>query len=1003
MRRGILWLCLAGLGVLALVAGSGSREAHGKGKGDALFSHATHYGAAGGGKIKECSDCHGYNPKDADYKRPGHSPCQDCHSEGGVSSIKVNFKDTNATDAFCMNCHIGKGYDLKNFPDPRKGFVGLERFSHKQHLDTGGKIFATFGKVSCDNCHDVNNKDGKAQMPQHKECGQCHGDAAGTQAVKPYLTSRAKQSDCLTCHSDATKNATMRPARAGSWEASYTGQYSKEVIFYHQKHLSHPKSKQACKECHAGVEDSSTITALHLPSMFSCGTCHNDAEVVTKAKVMDKCEACHSVIRKKEKPPAPLHYGPGNHQGGSKRPNIYCAWCHDKDPQAFPVKEKYEVKDDCKAEACVGCHKSEGVPEEVLDTCKVVPDQLSNKGGIQRKNGVYSTLTSRFDFRQVDNVAAPLDQVDAQDADLTALANVDAYGYWKENFGVSISGRFSLDVGNTPAQSPFASQFNLDQQPRDDRGRFLFDDDLGALQAQEFDRTQTAAFLVYRAFAELRDQELNGGKTRADLRVGRQSVYDSAEPWLLFDGGLASFKTGKKARVQFDAFGGSRTSIYARELKLVDELKPIGGANFAVTFNTSSPDSKLKLGPMTLKLQDVFHVGNSTRAALNWKMWPNLTSYADLHLANFAPNRAGAGFTYFNARTGTQLLFDYRHRFDNTTFDYDYTTLSTRGGADVLLADPTLQQAIDAGVNDDAAAVLAQVSQARQDLAAKKIGRGLVNERQIADFENFNLLPEAPHERFDAIFSQKIRKKVFLNFGFSARLVNPDLRQNANQIADNAIDINTTDQIENALITDVVAEDNRFAFTYPFVEFNPGLDFYDIGIPGLHAAVNANIRIADNEDIRLLFDQNTFFNDISGETDNNGLALNAEVSHSLNGGRVRFGALIGFHRYDVVGRYVVVDDNNVPLTALNAGDQVGDQQAGFRNLNGFSGSTWLRLRVGDHLFLRALYTAETDLQYFPDDPFILSGESGFQGGNLEFNSYDVVLLQRLTFAAGYNF
>lgn len=982
MKRSTLLLGL--LAVCATTLGFGSYFSYAQQK-PKFFSHASHFGANGGGKINDCKDCHRYDPQSRNYDRPGHNPCVDCHATGtsGGSSIKGDFTSRDASAPLCQNCHAGTGFQVrKDFPDPRKGVVALKNFSHKDHLDTGGKVFKKFGRVNCDNCHALKST-GEAAMPGHAECGQCHGDSAGADAVAPSVKSTATSKDCDGCHEDARKDETMRAVRAATpWKYSFAGKYSPDVIFSHQKHLAH-SDEQACKECHAGVEDAATLKQVYLPSMWDCGKCHDDAKKVKAANVMDNCSACHSVIKKNEKPANPqLHYG-SNHQAGAKQPNVYCGWCHSKDPNTFPIKQKYEGQELCKA-----CHNEYGLPDDLLKGGSPVVTASATKGTLQRKNGLTTAFSTAFDFKQVDNIAAPLDQIDFQDADFYAFASIDSYGYGKENLGVSISGRFSLDFGDTPFGSPFASQFNIDKEIdnqqniiRDDRGRFRFDKNLGAFVAEDFDRTQNSAVLLYRAFAELRDQPL--GSLKADLRVGRQSVFDSAEPWLLFDGGYAKTKFGKNGSA-VEVFGGVRTSLYTQ-----DDFKPLAGANLT-----------LALSPrFALKLQDVFHQANSTRAVLNLQPWPNLRTYGAFKLANFAPDTADAGFFFYNPDWGTQLVFDYRHKFDNTTFDYDYTTLSTRGGADVLLADPALANIL--AQNAQAQDAFNQISAARAEIAAAKIGK------QIFDFENFNLFPEAPNDRFDVLLSQKISGKVFLNFAFTTRLVNGGLRNNANQIADlvanGDLNINQVDAGELAVINDAISEDNRFAFTYPFLEFGPGIDFYDVGLKGLHLAASAKFRQSDGEDVRLLFDPAAFFNDISGEIDNTGLSLNAEASQSLGGGKIRFGALISFHRFDYVGRFVVTDDAGNALTALNDPDGVQNQNPGLLNLNGFSGSAWLRLRIKDSAFLRALYTAETDLQFFPDDPFIASGQNGFQGGNLENNSYDIVLLQRLTFAAGFNF
>lgn len=349
------------------------------------FSHVNHFGKQGLGKIKDCTDCHRYDPQTRLFTRPDHEFCQTCHA--------TEFQAKSPTKEFCKNCHAATfGAELKPLPDHKEGFIALKSFSHDKHLNTDGAVFSKFGRMLCDTCHDVDRPDGTAGMPGHAQCSLCHGESADKTVIKPLLSGQARMSDCITCHADARTEPTTRPARERSFQedAFGAGVYAGDLIFSHKTHLTHT-GEQSCQSCHKGVASDTEGKALHLPSMFSCAECHDDPERVPSTKAMKECATCHTNIRQGEKPAPGQHYGDDVHYGGSvqtkvQTKTVYCGWCHSKDEKVFPIQKSYigsvayycgkpnkkkkKPKDFVsKPRVCVACHTSEGVDEDPPKLC----------------------------------------------------------------------------------------------------------------------------------------------------------------------------------------------------------------------------------------------------------------------------------------------------------------------------------------------------------------------------------------------------------------------------------------------------------------------------------------------------------------------------------------------------------------------------------------------------------------------------------------------------------
>ena len=341
------------------------------------FSHETHLK-----KASECSSCHTVKGNEVEYSRPGHDACKSCHKSH-------NFEAGDVSAGICKTCHGDSSTQVKVFPDRSRGIIALRvgGFSHDGHLNTGGAVAKKVGKITCGTCHSFDSI-GQAQMPKHKECALCHSESNASVGM-PIIGSKAANKDCNACHDDAKKDRTVRPGPRGTWDG--LSQYAVDVDFDHARHQS--SSNQVCDSCHDGVQKSRDTASerRHLPSMYSCKTCHDDDAKVSTSYQIENCIACHQNIRYDERPKTPYHYGTNDHKTGAKNSRLYCAYCHDQDPAKFKPQPKYD-------NACTSCHASEGVsPNLSRRGQEKAPGQL---GVLTSKSGVSSSFATSFDLKR---------------------------------------------------------------------------------------------------------------------------------------------------------------------------------------------------------------------------------------------------------------------------------------------------------------------------------------------------------------------------------------------------------------------------------------------------------------------------------------------------------------------------------------------------------------------------------------------------------------------------
>lgn len=264
--------------------------------------------------------------------------CGACHS--GIKAFSV------ATEKDCVKCHKGKPREIAY----RIKGLGETTFSHTTHIaKTGG---------ACKSCHNGKVITGKqravsmAEMEKGRTCGACHtGKKAFTVA-----------GNCNRCHKG------LNPK-----EITFNLKGVTSATFSHKIHTQ----AYSCKECHTKIFPFKTVTGKSTMASMekgaSCGTCHakgkdafpttgdcskchkgmkpgvitfkTDAGVATFSHEFHlqayKCADCHTKV-------FPYKAVTGKATMADMEKGVSCGTCHNKDKDAFSVKDdKY----------CDKCHK----------------------------------------------------------------------------------------------------------------------------------------------------------------------------------------------------------------------------------------------------------------------------------------------------------------------------------------------------------------------------------------------------------------------------------------------------------------------------------------------------------------------------------------------------------------------------------------------------------------------------------------------------------------------
>jgi hypothetical protein len=138
-------------------------------------------------------------------------------------------------------------------------------FSHRRHV--------VEEKLECVNCHADALASDVPGMPAPDTCVVCHD---GIDAEKP------PERHVDTLFHDEEFAAVRASALSG------------EVVFPHGRHAS----KEACADCHRGIETNEAAADLHPLRMDDCTACH------ASKKVASDCSTCHKEITADWKPPS---------------------------------------------------------------------------------------------------------------------------------------------------------------------------------------------------------------------------------------------------------------------------------------------------------------------------------------------------------------------------------------------------------------------------------------------------------------------------------------------------------------------------------------------------------------------------------------------------------------------------------------------------------------------------------------------------------------------------
>ncbi len=136
-----------------------------------------------------------------------------------------------------------------------------------------------------------------------------------------------------------------------------------DIIFSHRYHLE--EEDLACADCHEGAEASLAGTDNLLPSMDTCGTCHD-------VEAEDNCVQCHKNAEDPAGYPLITDYSQKFAHAKHLEEGAECATCH----AGVEKKEVYDGRSLLPTMVgCVDCHDDEGAEGECM-TCHMPDEEL---------------------------------------------------------------------------------------------------------------------------------------------------------------------------------------------------------------------------------------------------------------------------------------------------------------------------------------------------------------------------------------------------------------------------------------------------------------------------------------------------------------------------------------------------------------------------------------------------------------------------------------------------
>ena len=242
-------------------------------------------------------------------------------------------------------------------------------FSHKFHTQEVG--------AECSSCHDAANSGDASDnlLPSMATCYTCHDESS---------------TDCGYCHGNP-ENASEVP-RITAYIA-------------HFPHDRHAAKDISCTTCHAGVENSDDVSAVHLPDMASCQSCHGNIEQP------DYCYVCHG--RKEQLVPNDHRldwrrtHGVLSHTQGQQCKMCHteqqCLQCHQQDNldhKVHPLNfiNSHGLAAKIKRDNCTTCHEDNQSCQSCHREQLVLPRNHNTAGWSNRSTGGRHARIAKMDL-----------------------------------------------------------------------------------------------------------------------------------------------------------------------------------------------------------------------------------------------------------------------------------------------------------------------------------------------------------------------------------------------------------------------------------------------------------------------------------------------------------------------------------------------------------------------------------------------------------------------------
>jgi hypothetical protein len=207
--------------------------------------------------------------------------------------------------------------------------------------------------LGCASCHQRNGSsveptyDGKASLPGHKACTDCH--------LPQFVQQNTPM--CYICHTNVENNG-HPPVKP------FPGLLSFNAKFDHAQHnTGSARPTAGCAACHAPAGRRSGVLTIpaRLNAHAECYSCHTpDAQA--NGRNIGSCSTCHALGRYARTPATGRSFAAGfNHATHGARQGLNCASCHNVRPGA-PQRQQVTSTRPLQhfgsgaAQTCMTCH-----------------------------------------------------------------------------------------------------------------------------------------------------------------------------------------------------------------------------------------------------------------------------------------------------------------------------------------------------------------------------------------------------------------------------------------------------------------------------------------------------------------------------------------------------------------------------------------------------------------------------------------------------------------------